>query len=140
MRSDGADPRGTVKTYLDYLAKVRFLSPATVKAYGGDLEAFLSWIEREGLSFDGLGYPDIRGYLADLAKRKLSPASVNRALAAARGFYAFAVERKLCAANPFEGVRGLKAPKNLPTVLFEEEIESLLGGEGVTFIDRKSVV
>ena len=132
-----ACPRIIARDYLDYLGKVRFLSPATVKAYRGDLEVFLGRLEALGLSAEGLGHREIRAFLAELAKKKLSPASINRALAALRGFYAFAVERKLYSSNPFDGVQGLRAPKKLPVVLFEEEMESLLGGEGGTFLEAR---
>jgi len=132
-----ACPRLIARDYLDYLGKVRFLSPATVKAYRGDLEVFLGRLEALGLSAEGLGHREIRAFLAELAKKKLSPASINRALAALRGFYAFAVERKLYSSNPFDGVQGLRAPKKLPVVLFEEEMESLLGGEGGTFLEAR---
>ena len=138
MRNDGAAPRRTAKDYLDYLAKVRFLAPATVKAYAGDLEVFLEWLESEGLPAEGLSYANIRGYLAELLNNRLAPASVNRALAAVRGFYAFAVEQQIYAANPFEAIRGLKAPKNLPSVLFEEEMDRLLDGGSGSFIDARN--
>lgn len=131
-------PDTIARDYLDYIAKVRFLSPATVRAYQGDLSAFISWLGEKGLDAQGLGTREIRSYLAELSKKKLAPASINRALAALRGFYSFAVERELYDTNPLEGVRGLKAPKNLPVVLFEEELDRLLEGESESFIEARN--
>ena len=120
--------------YLDYLAKVRYLSPATVKAYGLDLELFATWLEESGLAFETLSGRDARGFLVGLARRGLSPVSVNRAVAAVRGFYVFATEQGGLEANPFDGLRGLKTAKALPSVLFEEEMTKLLSEEGNAFI------
>lgn len=131
---DGAEPRLLGENYIDYLGKVRFLSAATIKAYGGDLAVFFEWLERQGSAAADLTFADIRGYLTEQAGRNLAPVSINRALAAVRGFYAFAVERGYLQSNPFEGIRGLKASKKLPSVLFEEEMDMLLDGDGETFI------
>jgi integrase/recombinase XerC/integrase/recombinase XerD len=129
VKNNAENLRVLRQTYLDYLAKVRFLSAATVKAYSIDIDSFLDWLPAAELSADSLSYRDIRAWLTELAKRKLAPASINRALAALRGFYAFGVERKALSANPFAGIQGLKAPKALPAVLFEEEMDRLLDGE-----------
>jgi integrase/recombinase XerC/integrase/recombinase XerD len=132
--------------YLDYLAKVRFLSPATVKAYALDIVPFEDWLARGNLSAWGLRPADIRGYLVYLSRRKLNPASINRALAALRGMYAFAARRGISGANPFDGVQGLKKPKPLPRILFEEDMDRLLdsrdededAGEGQKFIAARN--
>lgn len=123
-----------VTRYLDYLAKVRFLSPATVKAYGLDLTLFAVWLDESGLSFETLSAREARGFLAALTRKGLTPASINRAVAVVRGFYVFASEQADLEINPFESVRGLKTAKPLPSVLFEEEMGRLLEDEGSDFI------
>jgi integrase/recombinase XerC/integrase/recombinase XerD len=65
----------------------------------------------------------------ELVRRKLNPVSINRALSALRGLYAFGMERKVFTANPFEGAEGLKHAKYLPPVLFEEDMDKLLDGD-----------
>jgi integrase/recombinase XerC/integrase/recombinase XerD len=132
--------------YLDYLAKVRFLSPATVKAYALDIAPFARWLAQKKLPVRELCPAHIRGYLVYLSRRNLNPSSVNRALAALRGMYAFAVERGLAGTNPFDGVQGLKKPKPLPRILFEEDMDRLLedwneeadAGEGEKFIAARN--
>ncbi|MDR1316218.1 MAG: tyrosine-type recombinase/integrase [Spirochaetales bacterium] len=122
------EPETLKQEYLDYLEKVRFLSPATVKAYALDIAPFLDWLDKNGLAAWNLNPAHIRGYLVYLSRRKLEPASVNRALAALRGMYAFALERGVSAANPFDGVQSLKRSKPLPAILFEQDMDRLLGG------------
>jgi integrase/recombinase XerC/integrase/recombinase XerD len=63
-----------------------------------------------------------------LSRRRLHPASINRALAALKGLYSFGMERGRLSSNPFDGVQGLKCPRGLPSVLFETEIDRLLDG------------
>jgi integrase/recombinase XerC/integrase/recombinase XerD len=124
------EPETLKQEYLDYLGKVRFLSPATVKAYALDIAPFLDWLIRESLPPWDLRPAHIRSYLVHLSRRKLNPASVNRALAALRGMYAFAVERGAGAANPFDGVQGLKRSRPLPGILFEKDMDRLLEDRG----------
>ncbi|MDR3200000.1 MAG: tyrosine-type recombinase/integrase [Spirochaetales bacterium] len=121
--------KSLAQEYLDYLAKVRFLSAATVKAYTNDISSFAGWIEKENLDPGELSHADIRGYLTHLSRQRLNPASINRALAALRGLYVFGMERGRLVSNPFDGVQSLKSPRALPAVLFETEMDQLLDDE-----------
>jgi integrase/recombinase XerC/integrase/recombinase XerD len=122
-----------ISGYLEYLEKVRRLSSATLRAYGGDLLLFARWIESEGQRPEELNFASIRGFITRLSKSRTAPASVNRALSVIRGFYVYAVEQGGFEKNPFDGVRGLKAPKDLPAFFFEDEMEKIVSppeGEG----------
>ena len=121
-----------LEEYLTYLARIRLLSPATVRGYSTDLETFISW-KTEVETWD-LSPAHIRQYLGYLFQKGLSPSSINRNLAALRGFFQWLVEQGKVEQNPLEGFVGLKVPKTLPSVLFEEEIEMFLGREGSSFL------
>ncbi|MDR1179058.1 MAG: tyrosine-type recombinase/integrase [Spirochaetales bacterium] len=136
MKLETLELEALKQEYLDYLEKVRFLSPATVKAYALDIAPFLDWLGKNSLPAWDLCPAHIRGYLVYLSRRKLNPASINRALAALRGMYAFAVERGVSAANPFDGVQSLKRPKPLPAILFEQDIDRLLGSGEKNGVDE----
>ncbi|MCL1818107.1 MAG: site-specific integrase, partial [Spirochaetaceae bacterium] len=114
------------REYLDYLAKVRFLSAATVRAYANDFSSFAQWCADSSRDPRNLDSSGVRAYLVELRRQKKSPASVNRSLSALRGMYAFGRERTMLAVNPFEGAGGLKRPCSLPSVLFEEDMDKLL--------------
>jgi len=122
--------------YLMYLAKIRLLSPATVRGYGTDLETFISW--KTGIESWDLSPAHIRQYLGYLFQKGLSPSSVNRNLAALRGFFQWLVEQGKMERNPLEGFGGLKVPKTLPSVLFEEEIDAFLYREGSSFLQIRN--
>lgn len=122
--------------YLTYLAKIRLLSPATVRGYGTDLETYISWKTKvETWDFSPA---HIRQYLGYLFQKGLSPSSINRNLAALRGFFQWLAEQGEVEQNPLEGFGGLKVPKTLPSVLFEEEIETFLNREGISFLEIRN--
>ncbi|GAB4365321.1 MAG: tyrosine recombinase XerC [Spirochaetales bacterium] len=125
-----------VARYITYLEKVRHLSPATIRGYGTDLETFCDW--KRGMEGWDLSPSHIRQYLGHLLQRGLSPASINRNLAALRGFFQWLQEEGELERNPLEGFGGLKAPKSLPSVLFEEEIDAFLNNEGSSFLEIRN--
>ncbi len=123
-------------TYLTYLEKIRLLSPATVRGYSTDLETFFSW--KAGVEGWDLSPAHIRNYLGYLFQKGISPSSINRNLAALRGFFQWLFEQGKVDRNPLEGFGGLKVPKTLPTVLFEEEIDKFLSKEGNSFLEIRN--
>lgn len=125
-----------LEEYLTYLAKIRLLSPATVRGYGMDLETFFSW--KQGEEGWDLSPFHIRQYLGHLFQKGLSPSSINRNLAALRGFFQWLQEQGRVDRNPLEGFGGLKVPKTLPSVLFEEEIDAFLSKEGDSFLEIRN--
>ena len=116
--------------YLAYLQSVRNLSRHTIRAYETDVVRYRSFLERHGVAEDDADGGVIRRFLAELQKEGMAPRSVNRAISGVRGYYRF--KQQMCDAsstdqppNPFEGFRGVKGTKRLPTFLFEEEMKDL---------------
>src|SRR6202161_719915 len=84
------------------------LSPETVRAYTGDVRAFVEWAERGG--FDGPAGVDrmlLRRYLAYLTTRSFERRSIARKAASIRRYFAYALRRGLIAEDP---ARRLTAP------------------------------
>jgi len=82
-------------------------SAHTVKAYGGDLAAFIRWWEpTAGEAFHprAVDPGEIREYRGYLLSRGRKPATVNRRLIALRGFFRWAKQSGLARENPFEGM------------------------------------
>jgi integrase/recombinase XerD len=113
-------------TYLDHLAVERGLSPASLKAYRGDLEAFGHWLERSRLSATRARREDLSRYMKDLKSRGLSARSAARALSAVRGFYGFAGAYLGFEQDPTADLVNPKTSLSLPKTLSEEEVEALL--------------
>lgn len=112
------------KNYLDYSAGVRQFSKATIISYNNDLELFDSWLNDLNLKAFEVSASDMRIFVAELADRKFSAASINRILSSLRGFYKYAVKNNLTKLNPVSGLRNLKIPQKLPAFMFPAEAKA----------------
>ncbi|MFQ8600370.1 MAG: tyrosine recombinase [Oscillospiraceae bacterium] len=101
-------------------------SKNTLDSYLRDVRQFLCYLEEETtLVFSEIGAEDAQKYAKLLKKRGRSAATINRCLVSLRGFYRYAVEKKLAPLNPFANVTMEKPVKKLPESLDSEEIELL---------------
>jgi integrase/recombinase XerC/integrase/recombinase XerD len=119
--------------YLSYLESVRNLSQATVEAYGHDIEDFLQHVWEHQDPNEEIDRETVRSYIAHLSRSGLSRASINRVLSALKGFFRFLVKHGVIHSSPAADIRSLKNSGELPSFLFDEEVESLLGITGDDF-------
>ena len=77
-----------VALFLDMLAAERGAGKNTLAAYGRDLADFADYLAG-GRTVATAATDDIRGYLGDLTKRGMQPATVARRLSAIRQLYRF---------------------------------------------------
>ena len=68
----------------------------------------------------------IRGFLAHLAEKEYSPATMARKIATLRSFYKWALRHNLSATNPMTLIRTPRQSKRLPKAITIEQIERLL--------------
>lgn len=119
-----------IEDYLTYLRVERGLSPATIRAYRGDLADFAS--RRDVATAWADGPEAARRHLADRAKRGrprdpgLAPTSLRRRAASIRGFYRFAYGDGLIARDVAAHIDLPRQPRLLPETLDVAEVESLL--------------
>jgi len=107
--------------YLAYLSGVRSLSPRTVSGYRHDLTLFDDFLEVAPLE---ASTTELRLFMAHLGSQDYEPSSMNRILAAIRGFYRYMVHFNLRKDNPASLIRNLKTAKKLPSFLFPAEAQS----------------
>jgi len=118
-----------LERYLDYLRHVRHFSPATLSAYGRDLELYRRYLREAGLQELEPEPGQARGFVGWLSARGLSARSVNRVLSAVRGLHRFArAHGGQGGPDPFQGVRCLKVPPHLPSFLLEREAAQVVDG------------
>ena len=128
-----ADRLSHLDDYLGYLASVRNLSAASVKAYRCDLVSFGEWLCTSDADEDEVNTSLVRRYIAHLSRRNAATSSINRMLSSLKGYFRYRVRIGDLAASPIEGVRGLRAEKHLPSFLFENEVTELLAIDGSDF-------
>jgi len=114
-----------LEKYISYLENIRHLSPATVKAYRGDIAEFISFMEESGCS---VGSPDRnsgRRYVAHLSKKGFDARSINRKISALRKFYDYKIREKETDFNPFDFVKSQRVDRKLPLYMTTGELEQV---------------
>ncbi len=112
--------------YLEYLEYQRHYSDKTVDSYQKDVEEYLSYLERENLSYKKIEYSDLRLYLMYLKdEKKKKASSIDRNLSSLRSFYRYLYSKNVVAENPFALLQGLKKEKNLPRYFEYNELEEM---------------
>lgn len=112
--------------FVEYLQIEKNASPYTVEFYMDDLEEFSRFMTREGIEqLPEVDYRVIRMFLTELFDRKLSRTTILRKMSSLRSLYRFLEREDLVQDNPFIQIILPKAPKSIPTFLYEEELEKL---------------
>jgi integrase/recombinase XerD len=119
-----------IDDYLAYLRVERGLSPATIRAYRGDLVDFAS--ARGSAREWAVGPEAAHRYLAARTRRGrprdagLAPTSLRRRAASIRGFYRFAFGEGLIGVDVAAHIDLPRQPRLLPETLTIAEVEALL--------------
>lgn len=112
--------------FLDMLAAERGAARNTQDSYRRDLAdycAFLSSREADALTASG---DELRGYVASLSQRSLSPATVARRVSALRQFHKFLFVEKMRGDDPAATLAGPRKPRSAPGVMSVAEVDRLL--------------
>jgi integrase/recombinase XerC len=125
LRELGAD-------FLRYLHAERSMSPATVDAYGTDLERFDrflgEYLGKDGgaILADEVDTHAVRAFLSHLDRDGLKRSSISRALSALKSCFRYACRMGFLPGNPAQPVKSPKVEKTLPRHLRPGEIERLI--------------
>jgi integrase/recombinase XerC/integrase/recombinase XerD len=122
-----------LERYKQYLKHVRHFSPATLAAYGRDLDLYRRYLQEAGLEGRDLAPAEARGFVGWLSARGLGSRSINRCLSAVRGLFRFARAYGSGQADPFREVRCLKVPAHLPSFLLEREAAEVVERPAASF-------
>jgi len=122
-----------IDDYLTYLRVERGLSPATIRAYRGDLDDYAA---SRGSGAEWAAGPEAaQRYLAARARRGrvnpsadtgLAPTSLRRRAASIRGFYRFAFGEGVIGIDVAAHIDLPRQPRLLPETLTVAEVEALL--------------
>jgi len=121
-----------IDEYLYFLAVEKGASRLTLDAYSRDLNRYASFVISRGIQTIMDITPDeVISYLVQVNKDGLNARSVNRGLAAIRGFYKFLVREKKIDINPVANIETAKAWTRLPDTLSQDEMNLLLAQPGI---------
>ena len=111
----------------DFVRSLASDAPATRRAYRGDVEAFVAWAGRAGVSDpEKVDRLMLRRYLAYLATRRYSRRTIARKAAAVRRYFAWLRRHELVTVDPSRRLSAPAGEARLPRVLTPSELKVLL--------------
>ncbi len=121
-----------IDEYLNYLSIEKGASRNTIEGYSRDLNRYAAFHEALGIrDVRKIGSEELISFLAHLKKEGLAANSVNRALAALRGFYTYLLRMQKVESTPVAHIELAKVWTHLPDVLSRDEMSLLLAQPGV---------
>lgn len=103
------------------------LSPSTLAVYRRDLDAFVEWAGRAGLTAPtSVDRTSLRRYLAHLATRGLARRTISRKASVLRRYFGWCASTGRVATDPSSGLSAPSGTARLPRVLRADELRQLL--------------
>ena len=124
--------RDLIREYLSYLRVEKGLAKNSLSAYEHDLSKLKAWAEKNGLAMEALTRQDLREWLIDLGRTKLTDNSKRRMVSALRGFYKFLMIDGHLKNNPAENLDLPQKGLYLPKFLNQAEMDILLAAPDVS--------
>jgi integrase/recombinase XerD len=116
-----------IDEYLNYLTVEKGASRNTIDGYSRDLNRYAGFVSSgKSCRIGEVGAEQVIAFLASLQGEGLSANSVNRTLAAIRGFYKYLLREKKVEHTPVAHIELAKVWMRLPDVLSREEMDLLL--------------
>lgn len=121
--------RELLNRYHRYLLIEKGASANTLEAYGRDLKRYLTFLEQRGLTDARSVAPQtVVDFLVQIKAEGLSANSMNRALAALRGFYHYLLQERVLEESPLAHIELAKVWMRLPDTVSQEEMNRILSG------------
>lgn len=118
--------RDFVREYLTYLRVEKGLAANSIRSYRQDLAKLQEHADKKQTHIKELQRTDLREWIANLSREGLSPASIGRIIAAARGFYKYLLIDGHIKKHPAEDLQTPQRGSYLPKFMTEEQVEEIL--------------
>ena len=113
--------------FIDYLTFERGLADHTVKAYLGDVDRLVAFLQdREIQDPSRVTHVELREFVFHMKDRGLAATSIRRALSSLRAYFTFLLEEGVVETDPTERLEAPRTLRRLPTVLERDEVVALL--------------
>lgn len=120
------DDEALIDQFLDWIWLESGLSRHTITAYRTDLKLYSKWLRGRKTSLRRATRTDLLAYLSFRMQQGAQSRTVARFLSTMKRYYQFAISQKWITTNPVKDVAMPKTMRNLPKVISETEVESLL--------------
>ena len=115
-----------LRVYEQYLKTEKKASANTVSSYMRDVQQFAGAMERKEIPLTEVLPGDVERYAQFLTRAGKSAATVTRAMASIKSFYACLQKTGYAGSNPAHGVTTAKVERKLPEILTGKEVELFL--------------
>ena len=116
-----------VNDFVDYLTVEKGLARNSLEAYSRDLNRYIDFFEQNGIErVEDITAGEVIAYLETLRREGLVSSSINRALAAIRGFHKYLLREHGIKENPVAHIDLAKVWFRLPDTLSRDEMNTLL--------------
>ncbi len=123
--------RKLLDRYNNHLLLEKGASENTLEAYRRDLKRYLSYLESKGVTDINQATPQtVVDFLVQIRAEGLSANSMNRTLAALRGFYKFLLHEKVLDESPLTNIELAKVWMRLPDTVSKDEMNLILSQPG----------
>jgi integrase/recombinase XerD len=113
---------------LGHLSVERGYSRHTIAAYGRDLHDYTGFLQERGVSdLTKVTREDVTAFIGALWNRGLAPSTVERRVAAVKGFHKFLVREGITDNHPTARLPLPKVPERLPEVISIDDVDRFLG-------------
>ena len=131
--------------YFNYLLIERGVAQNTMESYGRDLRRFIFFLEENKRIKDikEVTPEVIVAFLTWIKNEGLAANSMNRSLAALRGFYKYLLRENVISQNPLADIELAKVWMKLPETISKEEMVTILaqpGAQSVTAIRNTAML
>lgn len=117
----------TIREYATYLEKEKGMAENTRLAYAGDMAELAAFLTERGLDCPlAASNTDLVAWMLKLKNGGKSGSTLNRKLAAVRGYYNYYVRRGVIGTNPTDNIKSPKVKRKQIEYLTVEEMERLL--------------
>jgi len=123
--------RKLLSRYYSHLLLEKGASENTLEAYRRDLNRYFSYLESKGVADIRHVMPQtVVDFLIQIRQEGLSANSMNRMLAALRGFYKFLLHERILDESPLTNIELAKVWMRLPDTVSKEEMNLILSQPG----------
>lgn len=125
-----------IQEFLTYISKVRNLSAATIDGYKKDLALFVDYFLPQQMTWRSLRKSDIDGWLMDMERAGLKPATRNRRLASVRSLLTWAHHEGIIPTNPARFCQQAKLAETTPKALSVAQVDKYLKQQHTSTLEK----
>ncbi len=116
-----------LRSYIHYLTLEKNSSKNTIDAYKFNINRYINFLKTKGVDEpDEITEDEVTAFVKSLIKVLVSPKSISQSISTIKGFHKFLVGEGITESDPTQNVTTPKLPKNLPDVMTQNEIDSIL--------------